>query len=124
MRGVFLTAAAGLAMIAAAAEAAMPLPVFLAKADALQKKGPLALFSSDIRVLKDEIQTATLSLRNERLAAKAAGKPQAFCPPAEGGKLGSNELLASLRQIPPAERARMDVREGLKRFLAHKYLCR
>ncbi|HMC92575.1 MAG TPA: hypothetical protein VKI45_08960 [Allosphingosinicella sp.] len=112
MRGRVAAIAAGLAMIPVAAEAAMPLPVFLAKADALKKKGPLALFSGDIKVLKEEVQTATLSLRNERLAAKAAGKPQAFCPPAEGGKLGSDELLASLRQIPPAERARMDVREG------------
>src|SRR5438309_12108789 len=114
MRGRVAAIAAGLAMIPVAAEAAMPLPVFLAKADALKKKGPLALFSGDIKVLKEEVQTATLSLRNERLAAKAAGKPQAFCPPAEGGRLGSDELRASLRQLPPAERARMDVREALR----------
>lgn len=123
-RVVLRMAAAALVLVPMTAAAAMPLPVFLGKAEALEKKGPLALFSGDIKVLKEEIQTATLSLRNERLAAKAAGKPQAFCPPAEGGRMGSNELLASFRQIPPAERARMDVREGLKRFLARKYPCR
>jgi hypothetical protein len=124
MRGRLVAIGVGLAMIAGTAEAAMPLPVFLAKAEALQKKGAMALFSGDLKVLKEEIRTSLLSVRSERLAAKAAGKPQAFCPPEGGAKLGSDELLAGLRQIPPAERARMDVRAGLKRFLARKYPCR
>jgi hypothetical protein len=124
MRGRLVAIAAGLAIFPVTAEAAMPLPVFLARAEALQKKGAMALFSGDLKVLKEEIRTSLLSVRSERLAAKAAGRPQAFCPPEGGARLGSDELLTGLRQIPPAERARMDVREGLKRFLARKYPCR
>jgi hypothetical protein len=115
---------AALALIPAAAEATMPLPAFLARAEALQNKGPLALFSGDLKLLKDEVQTSLLSIRAERLRAKAAGRPQGFCPPGEGGKMSSDELLAGLRRIPPAERARMDVRQGLKRVLTAKDPCR
>jgi hypothetical protein len=115
---------AGLAVLPMAAEAAMPLPVFLSRADALQKKGMLALLSGDMKALKDEVQASLGAVRAERLAAKAAGKPQAFCPPVEGGRLTIDELLGGLRQIPAAERARIDVREGLKRVLVRKYPCR
>jgi hypothetical protein len=124
MRGWLLATALAAVALPGAAEAAMPLPVFLQRAEALEKKGMLALFSGDMKLLKEEVQSSLLSVRAERLAAKAAGRPQAFCPPAEGGKLTSDELLAGLRQIPSAVRARIDLREGLKRVLVRKYPCR
>lgn len=106
------------------AAGAMPVSVFLAKADALQKKGPMALFSGDIKVLKGEMGSASAALRAERAAAKATGRPQAYCPPEGSTSLNSNELLAAFRQIPPAQRARMEVKDGLRNLLARKYPCR
>jgi hypothetical protein len=123
MRAGWVVAAAVLAASGAAAEA-MPLPVFLDKADALQRKGMLAIFSSDLSLLKNEVRSATESLRAERLAAKRAGKPQAYCPTQEGGSMNSDALLAALRQIPPARRTRMDVKDGVRTMLARKFPCR
>jgi len=123
MRAGWVLAAALLAASGAAAQA-MPLPVFLQKAEALQKKGMLALFSSDLSVLKNEVHAATESLRAERLAAKRAGRPQAYCPTQESGSMNSDELLAALRQIPPAQRAHMDVKDGMRTILARKFPCR
>ncbi|MBV9931906.1 MAG: hypothetical protein JO013_13310 [Alphaproteobacteria bacterium] len=120
----------GLAVVAAAlaiggsAASAMPLPVFLDKAEALQRKGMLALFSSDLSTLKNEVRAAMESLRAERLAAKRAGRPQAYCPPQDSGAMNSDELLAALRQIPPAQRARMDVKDGMRTILARRFPCR
>lgn len=124
MRATSIGAALALALGAAGAAEAMPLPLFLAKAEALQKKGMMAMFSSDLGLLKKEVIGATEALRRERLAAKAAGRPQAYCPTQEGGKMSSDELLAGLRQIPPAQRARMDVKDGMRAFFARKYPCR
>lgn len=118
-----LVMAAVLAGSGAAAQA-MPLPAFLQKAEALQRKGPLALLSSDLSVLKNEVRAATEALRAERLAAKRAGRPQAYCPTQEGGSMNSDELLAALRQIPPAQRAHMDVKDGVRVMLARKFPCR
>lgn len=118
-----LLVAVALAVIPAAAEAAMPLPVFLAKAEALQQKGMMALFSGDLKLLKNEIHAATESLRAERLAAKAAGKPQAYCPTQDSGSMSSDQLLAALRQIPAGQRARMDVKDGMRTVLARKFPC-
>ena len=122
MRMRFLAAAA-LFTAASSAAAAMPLPVFLQKAEALEKKGMLALLSGDLKLLKGEVQAATERLRAERLAAKAAGRRPAYCPPQDSGKMSSDELLAGLRQIPPAQRARMDVKDGMRTFFARKFPC-
>ena len=102
---------------------AMPVSTFLAKANALQKKGPLALFSSDIGVLKKEVQASAVLLRNERLAAKSAGRRPAFCPPEKGAALNSNELLGHFKSVPPAQQSRVPVRDALRSFMVKKYPC-
>lgn len=102
---------------------AMTVAVFLEKAEALKRRGALALLSSDLRLLKGEVQTAAAALRAERLAAERAGRRPAFCPPREGGRLDSDELLRHFQAIPPAQRARMEVRDGLRSFLIRKYPC-
>lgn len=99
----------------------MPVSQFLAKADSLKKKGPLALFSKDIGVLKAEIKNSMTELRAERLAAKKAGRPLAYCPP-EKASFNSDELLAHFRSIPPAQR-NQPVRAGFASLLRKKYPC-
>src|SRR5215218_9625588 len=97
-----------LALPAAVSAQSMPVSTFLAKAEALQSKGPLALLSSDIGVLKREVAAAIVSLRGERLAAEAAGHKPAYCPPGKSS-MNSKELLAGMRAIPAADRPKTDV---------------
>ena len=110
-----------LAAVPASAQA-MDVKTFLTKADGLKKKGMMALFSGDLKVLKSEIQTSASALKTERNAAKAAGRPQTYCPP-EKGSLTSNEILASFQSIPEPQRPRIQVKDALKALLVKKYPC-
>jgi hypothetical protein len=118
-----LLAAALLAIVPLGAAEAMDVATFLAKADALQKKGMLALMSSDYKLLKNEVVAQSQVLRAERLAAQRAGRKPAYCPSAKSD-LGSTEILAAFRTIPAAQRPRIQVKEALRALLARKYPCR
>jgi len=118
-----LALAAALIALPAALHA-MTVAVFLEKAEALKARGALAMFSSDLSLLKGEVRTAAAAVRAERLAAERAGRRPAFCPPAAGGRFDSDELLRHFYAIPPAQRARMEVRDGLRSLLVRKYPCR
>lgn len=120
---VKLLGALALTMVPLAAANAMDVATFLVKADALEKKGMRALFSSDFRLLKGEIEAQSRQLRAERLAAVAAKRRPAYCPPARSRGLNSNEILASFRTIPVAQRPRTQVREALLALLVRKYPC-
>jgi hypothetical protein len=103
---------------------ATDIATFLAKADALEKKGMMALFSGDVKVLKAEVQSAAEQLRVERLAAVKAGRKPAYCPNGAKGSINAKELLTHLRSIPAAQRPRLQVKDGLRGLLARKYPCR
>jgi hypothetical protein len=118
-----LIAAALIAAVPLAPAQAMDVAAFLAKADAIQRKGMLALVSSDYKLLKKEIVDQSQALRSERLAARKAGLKPAYCPPAKSD-LTSGEVLAAFRTIPAAQRSRIQVRDALKALLARKYPCR
>ena len=100
---------------------AMPLSTFLSKAEALKKKGPLALFSSDIGVLKAEVNNSAKALGAEQKAAQQAGRKPATCMPKQVS-IGTDELLNHFRSIPPAQR-RMSVKAALASFINKKYPC-
>ena len=119
-----LLAAAILALAPLTAASAMNVSEFVKRADALEKKGMMALFSrGEINALKAEVQSAAKQLRAERVAEEKAGKPKAFCPPAEA-QLNSKELLGHFRAIPPPQQARLTVKDGLRSLFAKKYPCR
>ena len=118
-----LLAALMLAVVPVGAAQAMDVATFLAKADALKKKGMMALMSSDYKLLKNEIVTHSNTLRAERLAAEKAKRRPAYCPPAKSG-LNSDEILAAFRSIPAAQRPRTDVKDALRALLARKFPCR
>lgn len=111
-----------LVLIPVAALQAMTVATFLEKADALERRGMTAMFSSDIRLLKAEVKNAGAALRAERLAARAAGRRPAYCAP-ERIPLKSSDLLAHLRAIPPAQRQRMEFRDAMRLMLARRYPC-
>ena len=118
-----LLAAILLAAVPMAAANAMDVATFLAKADALQKKGMMALMSSDYKLLKNEVVAQSQVLRGERLAAERAHRKPAYCPPPKSG-LKSDEILAAFRTIPAAQRPRIQVKDALRALLARKYPCR
>ena len=123
MRKTALFMLLALAPVTAASAQNMPLNQFLVKAAALEKKGPLALLSSDMGRLKKEIQNSAKAVRAERLAAKAAGKKQAFCPPEKGASLNSSEVLSHFRSIPPAQRDRMRTRDAWRSLMVRRFPC-
>lgn len=113
----------GLFLIAAplSAAPAMPVSAFLEKAGRLEKKGPLAVFSGDFKLLMSQVKGDFASLRAERLAAKTAGKVT-WCPP-EKASLNDKDVMAAMRAVPAAERARFDTRGALRAMLVRKFPC-
>lgn len=102
---------------------AMTVAEFMAKVAGLKAKGPMALFSSDIGVLKREGMAAGESIRADQDAAAAAGRPGPTCVP-KGSKVSSNELLAYFEKIPPAQQQRMSVKQGMVSLFRQKWPCR
>jgi hypothetical protein len=103
---------------------AMPVSTFLAKAESLRKKGPLALMSSDLKLLMNQVKADSGALRSERLAAKQAGRPQAFCPPEGGVKLNDKDILTAMQAVPPAQRAATSTQAALRAYMGRRFPCR
>jgi hypothetical protein len=101
----------------------MPVSTFLAKADALKAKGAFALLSSDVGLLKGEVQAAAAAYRTERKAREAAGGKPEICPPAKAPAIDSDEMTASFRAIPAAQQPRTSVKQAWTGFIRHKYPC-
>jgi hypothetical protein len=97
---------------------------FNQRAQALKKKGAMAIFSGgEIKKLMAEGQAAGKAAREQRLAAAKAGRPQRYCPPDGPQSMNSDEFMSRLAAIPQAERARIDMTEATIRILAKKYPC-
>lgn len=116
-----IAGALALAPVAAANAQAMTVATFLGKVDGLKKKGPMALFSGDIKVLKGEVQNSAKQLRAEQNAAKSAGRKAATCMP-EKATTDQKELLAYFEAIPPAQRG-ATVKQAFASLMRKKYPC-
>ncbi len=127
MRGTLGAIGAAAVMLAAVpAEAQSPsisVATFLSKVTALKAKGAMALFSSDVGLLKRESALAVQSLQADKAARKAAGKAPLYCPPEGQKKMAANEMIAGLNAIPAAQRG-INLKDGFLRVLATKYPCR
>jgi len=124
---VWRGAAAALATLLAASPALaepgdMSAAAFLAKADALRAKGPMALLSGDIKVLKSEGQAAGLAYRARLKAEKAAGKAPHSCPPPKS-KINSTQVIEHLRAYPPATRTRTTMKSAIADLMAKTFPC-
>ena len=113
------------ALVAAAAGSAQAMDVatFLAKGAVLQQRGPLAMLSGEYREIQEASQAAIHALRQERLAAVAAGRRPAYCPP-EHAALAPQEIMAAMQAVPPGQRPRTDIKVALRAAFARKYPCR
>ena len=96
----------------------------LDRANRLKAKGPFAFFDGDYGRLKAEATAVGQSIGADRIAAERAGKPILYCSPTARAQLGSFEFIDGLEAIPPAERARMSLKDGMLRVLQKKYPCR
>jgi hypothetical protein len=109
-------------MAALAAPGDMSVATFLTKADALKAKGPAALFSSDIGLLKSEGKAAGEHYKARLKRERAEGRPSS-CPP-QGVKVNSDELMTFLRTYPAATRPKVSMKQAMADFFIKKYPCR
>lgn len=124
MRGaILLLLALSLATPLAAAPAGTA-QNFLDRANRLKSKGPLAFFDGDYGRLKAEATAVGKAIGDERIAAEKAHRPILYCSPQPRAQLGSFEFIDGLEAIPPAERARMSLKDAMVRVLQKKYPCR
>ena len=101
----------------------MPVSTFLTKADALQKKGAMAVFSKDLKLLMNQVKTDAGDLKAANQAAVAAGKPKAYCTPGKGVKLTNRDILEAMRAVPPAQRSATSTRDALRSYFAKRFPC-
>ncbi len=115
--------AGALLALAPVAATAMPVSTFLAKADKLEQKGPLAMFSGDLKLLMGQIKTDAAELRAENKAAEAAGRRKAYCTAPGGVKMSNRDILAAMQAVPPAQRARTNTKDALRAYFARRFPC-
>ena len=89
------------AAAASAGAQQMPVSTFLSKADALESKGPMAFFSGDLKLLKNEVSRSAAELRAERTAALKSGKAATYCPPERASSDPMNWCEAFAQSLPP-----------------------
>jgi hypothetical protein len=115
----------GVALLAAA-QLPMSVGEFLAKADGLQHKGMLAMFSSDLGLLKAQARQDLNAFADALVAAEHAHRPLPACPPKEGNNfkftIDSSELLQYYRSIPVQQRS-MSSKDAFAAFMARKFPC-
>lgn len=119
-----MVAALFLAVIAVPVSAApgdMSVAAFLAKADALRAKGPMALFSSDISVLRSEATAGGRAYRARLATERAHGTPSS-CPPARSS-MNQQILMAHLHSYPAAARAHMSMTTAMADWFVRTYPC-
>lgn len=100
----------------------MPLSDFLPRAEALQKKGMMAILSSDLKPVMAEANAAFTAYRQQLEAERAAGHPSS-CPLKGKAAVTSDELLKSFKAIPVADRPHTTTQQGVAHLMALKYPC-
>ncbi len=105
----------------ATAANAMTADTFYKKASYLKQQGITAMFSSDYRLLKSEMQVAVKSVKAENATATANGKPL-YCPPPKV-EINPDEVITAFGAIPANRRKKMSVRAAWREIAIRKYPC-
>ena len=119
----FALCAGALVLAAAGSASAMPVSTFLTKAQALEKKGPLALFSGDLKLLTSQVKQDSLQLRAENKTLEAAGKRKHYCTP-KGFSMDEKQVLQAMQSVPAGQRPRTSTKDALRTYLAQRHPCR
>ena len=113
-------------LVAAPAYAApgdLSVAAYLAKADALKAKGMMAMMSSDVGLLRDEVGAAGKAYRARLAADKKAGNPPLACVPERMG-INADQLLTHLRGYPVAQRPKITIKVAMADWIERTYPCR
>ena len=117
-------ALAAVLLLCATPAAAMNVQIFLAKAERLQKRGPLAIFSSDLKLLMNQVQSDMTAIKAEKDQADAAHRPSAFCPPKDQKiTMTDKDILAAMQAVPAPRRATTDTRDALRAYFRRRFPC-
>lgn len=109
-------------LLASTAATAMDAQTFYTRAQALQKKGPLAMFSRDLKPLMNEMKAAGVSVKGENDVARKNGTPL-YCPPDTAKGMSPQDVLQEFGRIPESQRKTMSVRDAWKSILIRKFPC-
>ncbi|WP_068070706.1 hypothetical protein [Novosphingobium lentum] len=99
----------------------MSVAAFMAKAAALNAKGPMALFSGDYSLLKAEAAGGAQAYRAQLRGELAAGHPSS-CPPPRA-PFTSDDILGQMRSYPVAVRDHTSVRAAITELFRKTYPC-
>ena len=99
----------------------------MAKADAIQRKGMLAIFSSEVGAIKAEAQEDVDAFGRELANASQTHRPLPACPPTSGPNsfkftVDTAELLQYYRSLPAADRS-LSSRQAFAQFMSRKFPC-
>ena len=122
IKGVHLLTAASAVLLPTCGSAHMRAQTFLRRADNLLRRGPFAIFSSDLKHLQAEAEGAGDELHREHVGNATMGRPD-YCPP-NGKLLGPEELITGLHRIPDADLAQMDIKQAMHAILLRNYPCK
>lgn len=123
MRLKLIVAAVAVLVPAMASAQSMSAEAFFQKAQALPRKGMMAMFSGDVKKLMKEAKAAGETARAQRLATLKAKEKPRYCPPQGSQRMGSDEFMERLGALPRAERIRINMTEAMIRILAIKFPC-
>ncbi len=113
------------AILLIAANGNMSVATFLAKAEALQKQGMTAMFSSDAKLLQTEMKAVGESYRSMLATQKKAGGAVHSCPPPKGQvKMKSDEMLTYLRSYSPAARKTTSLKTAFYAMMKKRFPCK
>ncbi len=100
----------------------MPINTFLAKAGALERQGPLALFSRDYKLLQAEIKASVLALRAQNAAEVSSHRKPNNCMPSPVA-VSPDDVLKSFRAIPADQQPKLTTQIAINNMMAKRYPC-
>ena len=101
----------------------MPVSTFLIEIENLDSGAAADKLTSQVSELKAELQRDAAELRAERLAASAAGKTPAYCPPDDAHQPGADEIIGALEEMPKDDRPNVEVKDAIRAYLAYRFPC-
>jgi len=124
-RGASIMALGLLGAVPSHAQAApgdMTVAEFLPRADTLNAKGVMAIFSHDLRPLVAEVEAGMTGYRARLQTEKAAGHPSS-CPPPKVA-MTSEDILKQMHSYPAAAQATTTVSAAIADFMIKRFPCR
>ena len=106
----------------AATAQSMNADAFYTRGRALEKKGVMALMSSDLKVLSNEMKGAVKVVDARERAARANGAAPTYCR-TDKTKLSGQEVLNELGRIPAAQRRAMTTTDAWHAIMKRRFPC-